>query len=170
MVMGPSGCGKSTIAPLLARALLLTFVEGDDLHPPANRERMARGQALTDDDRAPFLNAVAERLAREPRSVVSCSALKRSYRDQLRAGVPDLVFIHPAVPFAELARRVSERSSHFMPASLLASQLAALEPLMADEAGFTVDGAMEPAEQVLAVLDYLPVIAWSAGTVQPSNQ
>lgn len=155
VVMGPSGCGKSTLARLLADALERPFVEGDDLHPPANRERMARGEPLTDADRLPFLDAVAAALTGDPPPVVSCSALKRSYRDRLRLHAPDAFFVHPLVPREELEKRVAQRAAHFMPASLVADQVATLELLEADEAGVTIDGALPPEEQVARTLSAL---------------
>lgn len=152
VVMGPSGCGKSTLACLVAKALGRPFVEGDDLHPPANRERMARGQALTDADRRPFLDAVAEALKQDPALVASCSALKRSYRDRLRARAQDAFFVYPHVPRDELERRVARRSGHFMPVSLVGDQLATLELLEHDEAGIRVDGTLPPQAQLRRVL------------------
>jgi gluconokinase len=155
VVMGPSGCGKTTLALQLAAALDRPFVEGDDLHPFANRERMARGEPLTDADRLPFLEAVARALATVPAPVASCSALTRAYRAVLRARAPDLLFVHPLVPQEELQRRVGARAGHFMPASLVGSQLATLEPLGADEAGLVIDGTLAPEEQLARVLERL---------------
>lgn len=155
VVMGPSGCGKTTLARLLAGLLNRPFAEGDNLHPPANRERMARGQPLTDEDRAPFLDAVAQALERCPAPVISCSALKRAYRDRLRLSAPDTFFVLPAVPREELERRVTIRSSHFMPASLVESQLATLEQLEPDEIGTSVDGTLSSDEQARHVLTVL---------------
>jgi gluconokinase len=142
VVMGVSGAGKSTLAQALARHLGWRFIEGDDLHPPANVAKMARGEPLDDEDRRPFLEAIAERLAAaRPGAIAACSALKRQYRDLLRARAGELVFVQLQVPAAELARRLAARPHHFMPASLLVSQLATLEPLQADERGFVMDGA-----------------------------
>lgn len=143
IVMGVSGCGKSTLAKALAQAKGWTFIEGDGLHPPENIEKMSRGIALTDADRRPFLANVAQS-ALDHRAlgvVLSCSALKRRYRDALRAGAGPLFFVCLTVDRAELMRRMTERA-HFMPASLLESQLADFEPLAADETGIILDGAL----------------------------
>lgn len=154
VVMGVSGTGKSTIGVAVAAALGLPFVEGDDLHPPANVAKMAAGIPLDDADRAPWLDLVAAELAARP-SVVACSALKRAYRDRLRAAAPDLalVFLHGAPEL--LAERVGARTAHFMPGSLLDSQLATLEPPTPDEQPIAVDVALTPAEIVAAVVDHL---------------
>ncbi len=155
VVMGVSGCGKSTVAADLARRTGRRFLEGDMLHPEANRRAMAAGIALTDADRAPWLAAiVAELDARHgagERTALSCSALRRAYRDTLRGAAGRLLFIHLVVPPAELARRLAHRSGHFMPAGLLASQLAALEPLDADELGLALDATRPPADLVAAI-------------------
>lgn len=141
VVMGPSGCGKSTLARALAQALGHRLVEGDELHPPANVRKMQSGQPLDDADRAPWLEAVAAALARNDSTgvVATCSALKRRYRDQLRAA-GHLTFILPLSPREVLAERLTNRAGHFMPASLLDSQLRDLEPLAEDESGFVIDG------------------------------
>jgi gluconokinase len=155
VIMGPSGCGKSTLAKALARRLAWTFVEGDDLHPQANIDKMRAGVPLDDADREPFLRAVGAALAggRAVGIVVSCSALKRRYRDLLRelAG-PDLLFVLPRVSRPTLARRLAGRRSHFMPTSLLDSQLAALEPLQADEHGLTLPPGLSSSSAVAQVL------------------
>lgn len=135
VVMGVSGCGKSTLAQALAERLGLPFLEGDQLHPPRNVALMAAGTPLTDDDRKGWLEAIAERLAaaRSVGAVVSCSALKRSYRDLLRRSAPDLQLVHLTGEQAVLAERLLRRADHYMPASLLPSQLQALESPGADE-------------------------------------
>lgn len=135
VVMGVSGCGKTTVGLALAERLGARFVEGDQLHPPQNVERMASGIPLTDTDRWPWLDAVGAALAGDAPVVASCSALKRSYRDRLRAqaGAP-LCFLHLAGDRAALAQRMAERPGHYMPVSLLDSQLATLEPPSSDEA------------------------------------
>ena len=155
VVIGPSGCGKSTLAALLATALDRPFVEGDALHPPANLAKMVRGEPLDDSDRAPFLDAVAATLAGGQAPVVSCSALKRIYRDRLRNAAPGVVFVHPLVPRDDLIKRVDRREGHFMPASQIDDQLATLEPLEPDETGFTVDGVLAPDEQLRVALQAL---------------
>jgi carbohydrate kinase (thermoresistant glucokinase family) len=138
VVMGVSGCGKSTVGTLVADRLGSVFVDGDSLHPLANVQKMAAGQALDDDDRAPWLALVGGVLARGD-VVIACSALKRTYRDILRAAAPETVFVHLVGPPAVLASRMGQRSEHFMPTTLLDSQLATLEPLSPDERGFVVD-------------------------------
>jgi gluconokinase len=141
VVMGVSGSGKSTVGARLAERLGWDLAEGDAFHPAANVAKMAAGQPLTDADREPWLAAVAAWIDTElqagRRGVITCSALKRSYRDRLRRA--DVRFVYLRVPRAELERRLSNRPGHFMPASLLASQLDALEPPGADETAVTVD-------------------------------
>jgi gluconokinase len=134
VVMGVCGCGKSTVGRLLAAGLGLPFIEGDELHPRANVDKMASGTPLTDEDRAGWLDAIAARLAAAPQgAVVSCSALKRRYRDRLRADAPHLRFVHLHGPRALLEQRLATRRGHYMPATLLDSQLQALEPPASDE-------------------------------------
>lgn len=143
VVMGVSGCGKTTIGTALARALGVPFVEGDDLHPPENVERMAAGIPLTDADRAGWLRALSQRLAGARSSsaglVMSCSALKRAYRDVLRTGDPGVRFIFLDGPREVIAERLASRTGHFMPAALLDSQLATLEPPGPDEGAWRCD-------------------------------
>ena len=159
VVMGVSGCGKSTVGAQLAHALHAEFLEGDLLHPPRNIELMAAGVALTDADRHDWLLALAARLKAAADAkvalVVSCSALKRSYRDLLRGASSELAFVHLHGDAAELNARMAARVGHYMPASLLASQLATLEAPGADEHALTIDAALpapQAAEQVLAWL------------------
>lgn len=141
VVMGVSGSGKSTVGQALARALGVPFVEGDSLHPPRNVALMAAGTPLTDHDRQDWLQAVAAELAASQQHgvVVSCSALRRSYRDLLRASAPDLRLVHLTGEPSLLAERLGSRSGHYMPASLLQSQLDTLESPTADEAAISVD-------------------------------
>ncbi|MBC3763208.1 gluconokinase, GntK/IdnK-type [Quadrisphaera oryzae] len=159
VVMGVAGSGKSTTGLLLAEAIGGRFVDGDDLHPPASTAKMAAGTPLDDDDRQPWLRAVAEVLAgasdRTP-VVVACSALRRSYRDLLRerAGLP-VVFVHLHGSPELLAERIGARTGHFMAAGMLASQLTALEPLAPDEPGVVVDVGGAPEDVVSAALAHL---------------
>lgn len=157
VVMGVSGSGKTTVGTRLADALGVAYTEGDDFHPPANIAKMAAGTPLDDADRAPWLDALAAALAeRSDRgAVVTCSALKRVYRDRLRATVPEAFFLHLDVPREELERRITNRRGHFLPPSLLDSQLATLEPLDPDEKGVTVDATRTPQELVRAVVAML---------------
>lgn len=150
--MGVAGSGKTTVARMLAERLGWVYVDADDLHPPANVEKMRAGHPLADDDRWPWLDLVVARVDEEARAgrstVVACSALRRSYRDALRRAEPPVAFCHVAVPEQVLAERLARRSRHFMPASLLQSQLAAFDPLAADEPGGVIDGE-GPREVVL---------------------
>lgn len=144
VIMGVCGAGKSLIGTKLARELDIEFVEGDDLHPPENVKRMAAGIPLTDDDRHGWLIAIAERLREAKRAgvglIVSCSALKRSYRDLLRsAGDADVRFVYLAGSRALIAERMAKRRGHFMPPSLLESQLSILEEPSPDEHAWAYD-------------------------------
>jgi carbohydrate kinase (thermoresistant glucokinase family) len=163
VVMGVSGCGKSTLGQALALALGVELLEGDELHPPRNVERMAAGIPLTDADRAPWLAALAARLvqARAARRglVVACSALKRAYRDILRGGAPDLLLVHLHGERALLAERLARRRGHNTPAALLQSQLDTLEPPLADERAVTIDIALAPERQLALALEGLGRLA-----------
>lgn len=149
VVMGVSGCGKSTIAARLAASTGRPYFDADDLHPAMNVARMSAGIPLTDDDRWPWLDLVGRRAAESDGSVVACSALKRSYRDRLRVTAPDTVFIHLSGAQALLRRRMTTREGHFMPQSLLSSQLDTLEPLEDDELGSAVD-IIDPIDAIVA--------------------
>jgi gluconokinase len=139
VVMGVSGAGKSTVGEALAVRLGLPYADADAFHPAANVAKMRAGVPLDDDDRAPWLAAIGAWLAgRREGAVVSCSALRRAYRDTLREYGGSLVFVHLDGSAAVVTRRVAQREGHFMPASLVASQLATLEPLASDEAGLAV--------------------------------
>lgn len=154
VVMGVSGAGKSRVGALLAERLGGAFVEGDDLHPPGNRAKMAAGHPLADEDRWPWLDRVAAALEAAPApAVAACSALRRAYRDRLRAGAPGLVVLHLAGDPALVAERLRARKGHFMPPALLQSQLATLEPLGPDEAAVEVDVERGPDVVVDALLD-----------------
>lgn len=155
VVMGVAGSGKSVVGMALAERLGARFVEGDRLHPARNVERMSRGIALTDADRVDWLEAIGAELAQsvaqgEP-VVAACSALKRRYRDALRNHVPELLFVHLALDRETARRRVAQRRSHFMPASLIDSQFADLEEPQAGERGIVAD-AMLPVDQIVAGL------------------
>jgi gluconokinase len=141
VVMGVSGSGKSTVGAALAQRLRVPFADADDFHPPANIAKMTSGQPLTDEDRYPWLEAIGEWLAQHCDSggVMSCSALKRRYRDQLRRHCADVVFLHLSGSPEVIGRRQASRPGHFMPASLLASQFDTLEPLEPDERGIAID-------------------------------
>jgi gluconokinase len=155
--MGVSGSGKSTVGALLARALNVPFLEGDAFHPQDNVARMAAGIALTDADREGWLCSLAQQLQQHAKTgvVLSCSALKRRYRDTLRGSAPDLALIHLSGLPDTLALRMAGRSGHYMPPSLLASQLATLEPPHSDEDALTLDNARSPEMLVRDALDWL---------------
>lgn len=140
VVMGVAGCGKSTVGIALAERLGARFLDGDSLHPQANIDRMASGTPLNDDDRAPWLAEIGRRFpASDTALVIACSALKRGYRNIIRSGDPSVVFVHLHGTRELLSARMTSRPGHFMPPSLLDSQLATLEPLQDDEAGIVVD-------------------------------
>lgn len=159
VVMGVSGCGKSTVAAALHDRLGWPWVDGDDLHPATNVESMRAGHPLTDAQRRPWLDRIvawtAEHDAAGESTIVTCSALRRSYRDRLRAAPGRTRFIHLSGSPGLLAERLSAREGHFMPASLLPSQLATLEPLGPDEDAVVVDIAWPPAQQLDASLAFL---------------
>ncbi|WP_416418057.1 gluconokinase [Paenarthrobacter aromaticivorans] len=142
VVMGVSGSGKTTLGATLGEALGLPFIDADDLHPPSNKALMAAGIPLTDDDRWPWLETVAEAIAHGGSAgkppVVACSALKRTYRDLLRSHIPNLVFVYLGGSAVTIAERLSQRTHEYMPASLLTTQVAALEPPDKDELHVTV--------------------------------
>jgi gluconokinase len=146
--MGVAGAGKTLIGAAFARAMGITFVDGDDFHSPENVKKMASGKALTDQDRADWLRALAARLAEAEQEgkglVVACSALKRKYRDVLRSGAPDVRFIFLEGPSALIASRLKDRHGHYMPVSLLKSQFMALEPPTPVEHAWTYDVSEKP--------------------------
>ena len=164
VVMGVSGSGKTTVAELLAKQLGWPFMEGDRLHPPANVEKMRQGIPLTDADRAPWLDRIGEELkswAAEGRSgVMTCSALKRAYRDRVRSARSDVSFIYIKGSEALIAARVAARHHEYMPASLLRSQFDTLEePTLGEPGVVTVDAggtASEEVAEVIAALDRSP--------------
>lgn len=154
IVMGVSGSGKSTVGALLAEELGMTYMDGDDLHPQSNVDKMAKGVALTDDDRWPWLERVGDWLASH-NGIMACSALKRSYRDFIRRFAPTAVFVHLHGSQALLAERMAARPGHFMPVSLLESQLQTLEPLQSDEPGAQFDVAATPEELLQEIHTWL---------------
>lgn len=171
VLMGAAGCGKTTVMAALADRLGWATAEGDEFHSPENVAKMQSGVPLTDDDRWPWLLAIAAWIGEREaaagaataagagdygrNAIVTCSALKRSYRDLLRDGHASVRFVHLVAPEAELDARLRERQGHYMPARLLASQLEALEPLGPDEPGGAVGAVGELQEVVAAVLDLI---------------
>lgn len=160
VVMGVSGSGKSTVAATLVDRLGWPFAEGDDFHPPANVEKMRAGHPLDDEDRWPWLRSLAAWIGEQERAgrsvILTCSALKRSYRNLLLDGHPSVWFAHVTAEPELIRQRIEHRTGHYMPSSLLDSQLATLEPLGDDEPGARVSGAAEPPSvvaELLAVLD-----------------
>lgn len=159
VVMGVSGSGKTTLAKVLAERLAWPFAEADDLHPQANIDKMAAGTPLTDEDRWPWLRAVrdwmSEQAAAGHSAVVTCSALRRVYRDVLRQADGGALFVHLTGDPELVRERMTHRQGHFMPPELLRSQYDTLEPLGADEQGMTVRLEATPAELVDDVFDRL---------------
>jgi gluconokinase len=154
--MGVSGSGKSTVGAALARRLGVPFADADAFHPAANIAKMAAGTPLTDDDRGPWLDAVGKWLAdHEDGGVISCSALKRAYRDQLRSRCPRIEFLHLTGSPELIARRQAGRPGHFMPSALMKSQFDTLEPLGPDEHGIALDVGQSVERIVGEFLDYL---------------
>ncbi|GAA1496145.1 gluconokinase [Paeniglutamicibacter kerguelensis] len=159
IVMGVSGCGKSTVGQKLASRLGLAFIDGDDLHPKSNKDKMAAGHPLNDDDRRPWLETIGEALAASVAAgipaIIACSALKRSYRDLLRSCEPDTVFVHLSGSPELIQSRLDERSHEYMPPTLLASQLNTLEAIASDEAAVEVEVSLSPDEIVAVVALHL---------------
>ncbi|WP_308471599.1 gluconokinase [Pseudoclavibacter sp. Z016] len=159
VVMGVQGTGKTTIGSALATRLDVTFIDSDDLHPPANKAKMAAGNPLDDEDRVPWLKVIGETIAANAAegrvTIVACSALKRWYRELLRSSVPELRFIHLSGQRDLVASRLATRQHEFMPTTLLDSQFEVLEPLAPWEAGVVVPVADTPAEIVDAIVAYL---------------
>lgn len=168
VLMGVAGSGKTTVAEALDRKLGWPSGEADAFHPEANIEKMSRGVALTDQDRWPWLDRIvawtAEHDADGHSTVVTCSALKRIYRDRLRTAPGTTVFVHLSGSEALLADRMAHRAGHFMPTSLLPSQFATLEPLEEDELGFAVDVTPGVDEIVRQILDGLAARGIAVGT------
>ncbi|MCA1781161.1 MAG: gluconokinase [Intrasporangiaceae bacterium] len=159
VVMGVSGSGKSTIAAGLALRSGRALCEGDDMHPPENIAKMAAGIALTDADRRPWLQRLADWIAEHDETgrstVLACSALTRAYRDVLRGGADKVRFVHLTGPAEVLAERMGDREGHFMPGSLLRSQLDTLEALGPDEDGIVLDVRLDPDDLVDAALEWV---------------
>ncbi|NQY40858.1 MAG: gluconokinase [Henriciella sp.] len=152
LVMGVSACGKSEIASRLAATIEVPFVEGDALHPPSNTDKMSRGVPLEDEDRWPWLNALADEVealaAEKGGAVFSCSALKQSYRSRLRARLPDLITVYLKLDPETAQNRAAGRNGHFMPAALVESQFATLECPRGEQNTVLVDARM-PIEEIL---------------------
>lgn len=159
VVMGASGTGKSTVGALLAEQLGWPFAEGDDLHPPDNVRKMRAGIPLSDDDRWPWLGAVAawiaEREAAGTGGVITCSALRRCYRDLLREGRAAVRFLCLVGEYDLIRERLELRTDHYMPAALLGSQLSTLEPLQPDEPGHALDSRLQQEQLVRQAIKYL---------------
>lgn len=159
VVMGVSGSGKSTVGDLLGARIGLPYHDGDDLHPQSNIDKMAAGEPLTDEDRWPWLKLVGEWLVAHPAGgIIGCSALKRSYRDAIREAAPGAVFVHVHGSSELLQERMTDRPGHFMPPSLLDSQLETLEHLGADETGRIFDISATPDEIVAAAAAWLSTL------------
>lgn len=167
VIMGVSGSGKSTVGRLLGERLGVPFIDGDDLHPAANKDKMRTGTPLNDDDRRPWLQEIGRTLKAQQKGgagvIVACSALKRRYRDLLREHAPDVLFIHLEGSADTLSARMAGRTHEFMPATLLDSQLEALEPLEADERHVLLDVRQSPGELADAALAALTERTTPAG-------
>lgn len=160
IIMGICGCGKTTAAQFIAQHLQCPYAEGDDFHTQANRDKMGAGIPLTDEDRFPWLGNLRDWMSEQakngaPYSVVTCSALKKIYRDVLRAAQGEVYFIHLAPPLAINRERMTARQGHYMKADMVDSQLAILEPLTADEKGVVIDNAGTPAAVQQDILVWL---------------
>ncbi|MEU6369753.1 gluconokinase [Streptomyces sp. NPDC046931] len=169
VVMGVAGTGKTTVGPLLAARLGVPYAEGDDFHPPANITKMSAGVPLTDEDRWPWLDAIGTWAQGRAGlgGVVSSSALKRAYRDRLRASAPGIVFVHLTGDRKLIEDRMAHRQGHFMPTGLLDSQFATLQQLEPDEAGVAVDVSGSPEKITARAMDALRDLERSSA--QPSQ-
>ena len=172
VLMGVAGCGKTTAATNLHNALGWPVAEADDFHPEANIAKMSRGAPLTDEDRRPWLESLrawmSEQADRGTRTIVTCSALKRSYRDLLAGAHGRVFFIHLVADEEALRERMEHREGHFMPSALLPSQFADLEPLADDEDGVTVTSRPTPEQTLEAILAALET-ADAAGNATTST-
>lgn len=166
ILMGVSGSGKTTMGVALSDVTGIPFIDGDDLHPDENKEKMRAGHPLGDADRIPWLHRIGELIdagiVEGHSTIVACSALKRSYRDLLRRHAGSLYFVHLDLPRAALEERTQQRSHEYMPSSLLDSQLATLEPLQPDEAGIVVDATLAPDKLARVILNVLPTLNLSS--------
>lgn len=172
VIMGVSGSGKTVLGQFLGKRLGIPFLDADDLHPASNKALMAAGIPLSDTDRIPWLNVVAATIARSVSEnqpgVVACSALKRTYRDLFRTQVPDLLLIYIDGAAEVIARRLETREHEYMPASLLASQIATLEPPGADEAYIRVPAELTLEESTDLILDTLHLSHFEAPALEHS--
>jgi len=156
VVMGVAGCGKSAVGARLAARLALPLIEGDDFHPAANVQKMQRGEPLLDADRSGWLATLGQQLkAARGGAVLTCSALKQAYRDQLRAASPGLCFVYLRIAPDESLRRVAARSAHFYPPSLVASQFEALQSPDGEPGVLTLDGTLAPDRLALQAAQWL---------------
>ena len=155
VVMGVSGCGKSTVGRLLARKLGAEFLDGDDLHSQSNIAKMSAGNPLIDEDRFPWLKRIGEAISHRDKIVITCSALKSEYRAIIRKGSPDVIFVHLSGSRELILSRLQNRSDHFMPVSLLNSQMEILEELNIEEKGVTIDISSNPELIVDSIINYL---------------
>jgi gluconokinase len=164
VVMGVAGCGKSSLGGAVAQALGWPLVEGDDFHPPANIAKMKSGVPLTDADRRSWLASLAQELSTRPNAVLTCSALKRSYRDQLRAAAIGLRFVFLDLTEAAARERVAQRPAHLFPPTLVASQFATLERPDGEAGVLRVDATLAPDLLLAQVLQWL-----AAQSINPSS-
>ena len=173
VVMGVSGSGKTTVSALLAAGLGCQFQEGDDLHPAANVEKMKSGTPLTNADRLPWLHKIAEEIdgwrARDESGVLTCSALKRSYRDIIIDGRSDVALVYLKGSYDLIHRRMAARHGHFMPVALLDSQFATLQEPTPDEHPITVDVGNRPAEIASEILRQLEERYGNASSIEPPS-
>ena len=160
IIMGICGCGKTTVAQALQQHLHCPFAEGDDFHTQANRYKMGAGIPLNDDDRRPWLERLRDWMSEQAQhgachSIVTCSALKRSYRDILRQAQGEVCFIHLSPPIDANRKRMEARQGHYMKTGMIQSQLDTLQPLEADEQGVVITSAGAPDEVMAGVLRYV---------------
>ncbi|MGQ3050440.1 MAG: gluconokinase [Roseateles sp.] len=167
VVMGVAGCGKSTLAAAVAKHLNRDWLEGDLFHSNASRRKMAQGEALTDADRASWLASLCEQLRRQPGLLVTCSALKRAYRNQLRHASPGVRFAFLDITKTEASRRVSTRGSHFFAASLVDSQFQTLESPVGEEGVIHLDGHKPLVELTAEVFEWLASRPPASPTLTP---